>query len=185
MSITAQQQLVQSARPWVGLDSEPSLGLQTAAFGFNGKVASVMYQMQIKNFSNYVATNVYPSIVLVIIGNKTFDLVPKATKEQCARYDRNPNIGGILFPGPAKLMKEGPTFPDPTFITEETTGLEAWVIGCIGYRDQFGNNHHTAFVYWLVDPKTHEPLVFDRPEHGYITQGAFEQNNSTGFAFAD
>ena len=39
--------------------------------------------------------------------------------------------------------------------------LEAFIVCCIRYRDQFGCLYHTGFMYWLVDPQTHYPIEFN------------------------
>jgi hypothetical protein len=59
-------------------------------------------------------------------------------------------------------------------ISKSYTGqLQAWLVGCIGYRDQFKTLYHTGFIYWLADPKTKQPFAFDPPAPNSELPGVF------------
>ncbi len=42
-----------------------------------------------------------------------------------------------------------------------TGKLEGWLVGCIGYRDQFDFLYHSRFIYWLNEPSTKHAKEFD------------------------
>ena len=56
---------------------------------------------------------------------------------------------------------------------------EAWLVGCTGYRDQFGWFYDTAFKYWLVDPATGAPIRIDSSPNTNVTVGIWQPHGGS------
>jgi hypothetical protein len=157
-----------SVRPWVGLDDAPD-ALQTSTLEFDNQGnAHIGFAFTTKNYSAVGAQNVVANGHLVIASDGA--VVQKETDENCGNnYVGNPAIGEVLFPG---RMRSVDSSQDVYFRQQMTSSsanakFEAWIVGCIGYRDQFGWLYKTQFQYWLTDAdpkkKYHSPVTFDIP----------------------
>ncbi len=166
-------QLRVSVRPWVGIVDEPG-GLQTTPLTFDAQGnASIRYSITVKNFSANAAQNVMTVAFLMV----TEDLEAIRAKQLEARGDNyvgKTDMGFLLFPGRDRLsVASASTFPRSQMVSKSYTGkFEAFLVGCVGYRDQFGAVYHTNFIYWLVEPSTNHPVEFDPIPNGTV-QGAF------------
>jgi hypothetical protein len=159
---TARDQLVRSVRPWVGLDdTKPGFGLDIkplVRFNPDGK-AFALYTIYIRLFGTSPAQDVYPIVHLVVTQNYT-DVIAQQ-KIACSEYDQSPH-GQILFLGSNPIIgQQSPTIPPVSakFLPgREKESLSAWVVACIGFRDQFFNIWHTTYMYGFDDPTTHNAM---------------------------
>lgn len=169
----SRDQLRISVRPWVGIVDEPG-GLQTTPLAFDGQGnASIQYSITVKNFSNSAAQNVMTVAFLIV----TEDIEAIRAKQLEARGDNfvgKTDMGFLLFPGRDRVsIASASVFPRAQMVSKSYTGkFEAFLVGCIGYRDQFGVVYHTNFIHWLVDPRTSHPIEFDVIPNTNV-QGAF------------
>lgn len=158
----SRDQLRISVRPWVGITDEPG-GLRTTPLTFDDHGnASIQYSVTVKNFSNNAAQNVMTVAFLMV----TEDLDAIRAKQLEARGDNyvgKTDMGFLLFPGRDRLfVASASRFERSQMVSRSYTGkFEAFLVGCVGYRDQFGFVYHTNFIYWLVDPSTNLSIEFD------------------------
>jgi hypothetical protein len=161
-----------SVRPWVGITDEPG-GLKTTPITFDEHGnASMQHSITVRNFSENAAQNVMAVAFLMV----TEDLEAIKTKQKETRGDNyvgKSDMGFLLFPGLARLaVVSASRFDRAQMVSRSYTGkFEAFLVGCIGYRDQFGCLYHTNFIYWLADPSG-RPAEFDAVPNTSI-QGVF------------
>jgi hypothetical protein len=159
-----------SVRPFVGLD-EGSEAIQTTELHIDETGnASLVYIIRAKNYSNSPASNVWADANLVVAD----DLNTVYEQQGYACGDAvigKPDIGLILFQGRDRVFT---SFPAMTTIDSKHSGsrLQAWLAGCIGYRDQFGYLYRTKFMYMLYDGAG-KVIVFDRPTQPINISGHF------------
>jgi len=151
-----------SVRPWIDITDEPG-GLKTTPIKFDefGN-ATMQHSITVRNYSENAAQNVMIVAFLMV----TEDLAAVTARQKEASGDNyvgKSDMGFLLFPGLARLAVASPSrFDRSQMVSKSYTGkFEAFLVGCIGYRDQFGFLYHTNFVYWMVDPTTGRPLEFD------------------------
>ncbi len=82
-----------------------------------------------------------------------------------------PDIGQILFPGRDRVFTSMPAMAKISS-KDEGSRLQAWLAGCIGYRDQFGYLYRTKFMYMLYDDAG-RVVVFDVPKQPIDIKGHF------------
>jgi hypothetical protein len=158
-----QKQLRLSSRPWVGLsDDIPDNAIITSplALDANGN-ALVQYIITTKNFSNAGAQGVMAYARLLVTEDLTF--IDQQIEETCgANYIGKVKVGAVLFPGIGRIITQsGGFFQKSEMKSPSYQGkFEAWLVGCIGYQDQFQFLYRTKFWYWLVDPATMRPIEF-------------------------
>lgn len=159
---TSRDQIRLSVRPWVGLTDDPDPIQSTPiTFDQDGN-ASIEYQLEMKNFTGGAAQDVVSTARLLV--TEDGGAIKAARQEVCSdNYVGHPerDMGLTLFPGTAHLVKtSSSSFERSKMVTNSYTGgVEGWLIGCIGYRDQFLHLYHYAFVFWyLLDRSsdTHE-----------------------------
>lgn len=162
-----------SVRPWVGITDEiGSVQTSPIQFDANGN-ASMGYSITVKNFSQNAAQNVMVVAALLV----TEDLEAIRAKQSELSGDNfvgKTDMGFLLFPGNARLgTQSASSFPRNKMVSKSYTGkFEAFLVGCVAYRDQFGVLYHTKFIYWLVDPATRHPIEFDATPNT-VQQGIF------------
>jgi hypothetical protein len=145
-------------RPWVGIDdTEGALETTTVRFDDKGD-AHIGYRIRVRTFNNSAAQNVWPVAVLMI----TEDLTKiRAKVNAVCSNAATSDSGNVVFPGRPRLDTRSASLVQRSEMQSLTGKYEAWLIGCIAYRDSFGAMYHTGFIYWLTDPKTNLGLEFD------------------------
>jgi hypothetical protein len=178
----AKSQLRLTVRPWIGIADEPD-AVKTSPIRFDEKGnASIGYAIKVKNFSNIAAQNVMSNAELVI--TDYYPITDSKQKEACGDgYVGNPDIGNVIFPGKDGFSQQSAsTFARSDMVAKSyTKKLQAFLVGCVGYRDQFKTVvYHTGFVYRLVDPRTNETLQFD-PIPNTVLNGVFLPSEAGSF----
>jgi hypothetical protein len=154
-------------RPWVGIDDAEN-ALQTTAIRFNADGNAHMgYRIQVKNFSNSAAQNVLPVVVLMI--TEDIESVRARERSVCENYVNNSDFGNTIFPGRQRLSAQSSSLAQRSEMRSSKGKFEAWLVGCIGYKDSFGHLYHTGFIYWLTDPKTTLGFEFDATPNREVT----------------
>jgi hypothetical protein len=144
------KQMETANRPWVGLDEQAGLQASSIVFDGDGQ-ARVDYVITAKNFSSFVANNVFSRAELMI----TQDLATIDTRQKmvCAEVTQNLGLGFALFPGADRHINKWPSFVKKSEIIWNTKAvppqkdLTAMLVGCTGYRDSAGIAHHTGFIF--------------------------------------
>jgi hypothetical protein len=157
----AKEQTRISVRPWIGVSDDPK-ALQFSAVEFDqlGN-AEIKWGILTKNYGSSGAQNVFVFAQLLV--TEDIDRINRSENESC-RMVGDPRMGDVSFPGKREF---GQTmfsdYPKGEMVSKSGDGkLEAWIVGCIGYRDQFGYLYHTLFKYWLVQPEgVSEPVRVD------------------------
>ena len=157
----ANQALIASQRPWVGLDDENPLETTPLTIAADG-TASLRYTVNAKNFGNYGANSVFAFAHLIV----TQDLsdMPQLERQFCLE-DISPRIGFVLFP--SARTRATTMFPDSVpasrRITHAGSGsqFQAYLVGCVSYADQFGTPHHTVTEFRLGHAGTTSSVIFD------------------------
>jgi len=141
-------------RPWVGLDTEQP-ALQTGHLMIDkDKTIHTVCSIVTRNFGNYPAQNVFAGAELMVTQNITS--VHERERQLCAESPPG-NAGTVVFPGTNKVAWQWPSQVTKEQMIRNPGGgsqFQAFVIGCIFYRDQFGELHHTGFTYRLQKPGT-------------------------------
>jgi hypothetical protein len=130
-----------SVRPWVGLTDDMN-PIQTTRVAFNKDGdASVTYEIISKNYSNSAATGVTAHAQLLISEDIPY-IFGAALDEACSdNYVSLSSWGGsVLFPGKSQHVIKSASSVNRSVIKVGTEGkTEVWLVGCIGYRDQFSS----------------------------------------------
>jgi hypothetical protein len=159
-----------SIRPFVGLD-EGNNAIQTTPLLIDESGnARVTYIIRAKNYSNTPASNVWAFANLVVAD----DMRTVYEWQGYARTDEvigKPDIGQILFPGRDRVFTSMPAIAK-IIKKHEGSRLQAWLVGCIGYRDQFGYLYRTEFISMFRDAAG-QVAVFDPPKQPITIVGAF------------
>ena len=115
-----------------------------------------------------------------LVVTEDFTEVNRKMNEFCGdNYVGHPDMdmGFVLDPAKQQLVTEmGGLYPRSMMISKSSSKkFEGWLVGCIGYRDQFGYLYHMKFIYDLADPKfLGHPMEFDATPNTQIT-GSFKQ----------
>lgn len=159
---TMDKQIRVSARPWVGLTDDMN-PIQTSHVRFNTDGdAQVTYAIVSKNYSNSAATGVTAHAKLLISEDIPY-IFGAALDEACSDNYVSLNSwgGSVLFPGKSHHVIETASLVKRSDIKAGTEGkAEAWLVGCVGYRDQFSFLYKTKFVYWYANPATSVGIEF-------------------------
>jgi len=159
-----------SVRPFVGLDEGPD-AIKTTALHIDGTGgANLSYIIRAKNYSNFPATNVWANANLIVAD----DLYTVYEQQGYACGDAvigKPDIGLVLFQGRDRFFTSYPAITTIN-IKHQGSRLQAYLAGCIGYRDQFGYLYRTKFIYMLYDDAGNV-VVFDRPTRPIDIGGHF------------
>jgi hypothetical protein len=157
-------------RPFVGLDEGPDAIQTTPLFIDESGNARLTYVIRAKNYSNAPASNVWAFANLVVAD----DMATVYEWQGYARTDEvigKPDIGQILFPGRNRVFTSMPAIAK-IIKKHEGSRLQAWLVGCIGYRDQFGYLYRTDFISMFRDAAG-QVAVFDPPKQPITIVGAF------------
>ena len=138
-----------SVRPWVGLDEGlDSITASPLKIDADGN-ASIVYNIRTKNYSSVPATNVSASANLVVADdlNTVYEQQDNACSEAMVG---KPDIGLLLFQGRDRVFESVPSF---TKVSQKHQGgqVQAWLAGCVGYRDQFGYLCRTKFMWMMYE----------------------------------
>jgi hypothetical protein len=151
-----------SVRPWVGISDEP-MGVQTTPITFDEHGnATMQHSITVKNYSSNAAQNIMTIAVLMV--TEDLEAIKKGQQEISGdNFVGKTDMGFLLFPGKDRLANTSASrYERSLMVSKSHTGkFEAFLVGCIGYRDQFGFLYHTRFIYWLVEPKSGLPIEFD------------------------
>jgi hypothetical protein len=161
-NIIARNAMRQSQRPWIGPYRQTPL--ITGPIIVDNKGIRVDYRMSAVNFGSYGANNVDFWAQLYIAQDIT--TIWKRSKSACESSTSNPDIGRVLFPGQdTAMLNAWPAFamdiiPNKNANPQQKV-YQAYLLACIGYRDQFGIPHHTGTIYRSVHPENGETIVFE------------------------
>jgi hypothetical protein len=159
-----------SVRPFVGLD-EGSEAIKTTTLHIDETgAANLTYIIRAKNYSNSPATNVWADANLVVAD----DLYTVYEQQGYACGDAvigKPDVGLVLFQGRDRVFTSYPAIATIN-VKHQGSRLQAFLAGCIGYRDQFGYLYRTKFIYMLYDDAGNV-VVFDRPTQSIDIGGHF------------
>lgn len=152
-NIIARNAMRQSQRPWIG--PYKPLPLITGPIVIDNKGIHIDYRMSAVNYGSFGANNVMFWAQLYIAQDIT--TIWKRSQDACASSTANPQMGRILFPGQdTAMLNAWPAFAmdiirnnkaNPPYDT-----YQAYLLTCIGYRDQFGIPHHTGTIYRSTPP---------------------------------
>jgi hypothetical protein len=153
------KQMKTASRAWVGLSDERTpLEVGDLRIDGAGTVHVDGCAVWIKNFGDYPAQDVFTVTKLVL--TQTPASAQKVAQRMRARYANHPK-GTALFPGPSGRAPNWPSMVLPSGIIRIPNGgstVNAYIVGCILYRDQSGERHHTTFVYQYFDRSKSLPV---------------------------
>jgi hypothetical protein len=149
---TAGDALIQSNRPWVGV----MYPLEITAINWQAKpVPTANYVITIKNYGPSIALRlsiaanaVSDSLTLLQVQDQTCIRswkISRGTTLEGQEVERM--AGGMMFPSDS----HGRHFNDDPFPVSADSP-RFWIIGCITYDDQFGNDRQTRFANVYYDP---------------------------------
>jgi hypothetical protein len=172
-------QTIINARPWVGLTDEgPSLQTSPLRFDKDGN-ATIGYAISSKNFSNAAAQNVQSYAQLIV--TEDMASIDKIADVACSEnFIGKMGMGFVLFPGKFQNIEYSSSQFDKTAMSNPGADgkYEAWLVGCVGYRDQFNVLYRTKFYYWYVDKTTERPITFI-PGYNSEISGHFIEHRSS------
>jgi hypothetical protein len=150
---TGRQELELSKHPWVGLDNAAGgLNLKSIVIDSN-LTANVVGLPAVKNFGNYPAQNVDVMAALVLFGSHDSSTSLEEKQDTVCSAYIDPRIGDLIFPNTTHLPTEiVPAGPYQIPLSERGDTFHAFVVGCVIYKDQFGNVYQTGFEYLLLNP---------------------------------
>lgn len=155
----ARNQFRISVRPWVGIADEPG-SIATGPITFDGDSnASVQYGTRIKNFGPQAAQDIQPVAQLLI--TEDIEAIYTSQQETCSSFVQ-PGIGILLFQGKGRVSGYSVSVaPKSKMVSKTYDGkLQAWLIVCVHYSDQFGCPYRTPVIYNLVDPQNLRSVRF-------------------------
>jgi hypothetical protein len=159
----AAQAMRQAQRPWIGPDIKTPVITGPIVIDQHGTIIT-SYQMTAVNYGSFGANNINFWAQLYVAQDIT--TIWERGKYACAQATGNPTIGRIMFPGQERIM----TNPWPalamdvipnTKATPPQKEFQAYLLTCIGYRDQFGAPHHTGTIFRSVRPQNGETVMFE------------------------
>jgi hypothetical protein len=165
------RQMESQTRPWVGLDAANHPVRTSQPVIDNDGAARLDCFFNVKNFGNYPAQNTMPICNLVI----TQSIAPVRKMEKLCASQGLPSFGGaVMFPQGTQswrwqlVVAKSNMVKDPNS-TEST--FQAYIVGCIQYRDQFQINRITAFAYRLQPPNSMFGLTFEPTANTRVPKG--------------
>ena len=158
---TMNKQMRVSARPWVGLTDETQ-PVQTGLLSIDSDGnPNVSYAIASKNFGTTGAQDVMANASLVI--SEDHATIISGQAEACSDiFIGKKGFGLVLFPGKANtVMQSSGRYPKEKLKSGHEDGkFQAWLVGCVGFRDQFNFLYKTSFIYRYVDPRTQQAIRF-------------------------
>lgn len=152
----------QAQRPWIGPDIKTPVVTGPIMIDGHGLIRTD-YQMTAVNYGNFGANNINFWAQLYIA--QDIATIWKRGKDACSAASGNTGQGRIMFPGQERIM----TNPWPALAMDVIPNkkavppqkeYQAYLLTCIGYRDQFQTPHHTGTIFRSVKPDTGETLMF-------------------------
>jgi hypothetical protein len=158
----AQNAMRQSQRPWVGPYKE--VPIITGPIFIDGNGIRSDYRMSAVNFGSFGANNVFFWAQLYVAQDIT--TIQKRARYACENSTSNPDLGRVLFPGENTAMLDAWPALAMDIIQNKNANppqkvYQAYLLACIGYRDQFGIPHHTGTIYRSVHPENGETILFE------------------------
>jgi hypothetical protein len=105
-------------------------------------------KVTIKNFGPYPGKNVVALAWLMVIHDSMFKRVSDRVSSSCTG---GPVFGAALFPGATITREWDSVVTDKEKIRDPKLGDDPifvpYIVGCIGYQDTYGSQHHTGFAY--------------------------------------
>jgi hypothetical protein len=153
----------QSQRPWIGPYKQIPL-ITGPIIIIDDKRIQTDYRMSAVNFGSYGANNVDFWAQLYVA--QDISTIWKRSKYACESSTSNPDMGRVLFPGQDTAMVDAwPAFALDIIPNKNANPpqkvYQAYLLACIGYRDQFGIPHHTGTIYRSVHPESGETILFE------------------------
>jgi hypothetical protein len=160
---TARDAMRQSQRPWIGPFRQIPLITGPIIVDAKGMIRTD-YRMSAVNFGSYGANNVNFWAQLYVA--QDISTIWKRSKYACDNSTANPDIGRILFPGQdTAMLNAWPAFAMDVIENKNANPpqkeYQAYLLACIGYRDQFSIPHHTGTIYRSVHPENGETIMFE------------------------
>ena len=166
-----------SVRPWIGLDEGQSAIETTPLQIDKDGNAALVYKIVAKNYGSTPAANVWAMANLVVADdlNTVYEQQDRACSDDLIG---KPDIGMVLFQGKDRVFS---AMPSTTQISKKHEGsrLQAFLAGCIGYRDQFSYLCRTKFL-WMLQDNTGQVIVFDAPNQSLVINGHFVPGSTGG-----
>jgi hypothetical protein len=152
-NIIARNAMRQSQRPWIGPYRQ--VPLITGPIIIDDKGIRVDYRMSAVNYGSFGANNVNFWAQLYVA--QDISTIGKRSKYACENSTSNPDMGRVLFPGQDTAMVNAwPAFTMDIIPNKNANPpqklYQAYLLACIGYRDQFGIPHHTGTIYRSTPP---------------------------------
>jgi hypothetical protein len=154
----ARDAMRQSQRPWIGPFKEKPIITGPIVIDDKGAIRTD-FRMSAVNFGSYGANSVEFWAQLYVA--QEISTIQKRAQFACDTSTSNNNLGRILFPGQdTAMLNLWPAFamdviPNKNANPPQKT-YQAYLLACIGYRDQFGIPHHTGTIYRSVHPENGE-----------------------------
>ena len=158
----ARDAMRQSQRPWIGPYRQ--IPLITGPIIIDDKGIRTDYRMSAVNYGSYGANNVDFWAQLYVA--QDIATIWKRSKYACDNSTANPDLGRVLFPGQdTAMLNAWPAFAMDVIPNKNADPpqkeYQAYLLACIGYRDQFGIPHHTGTIYRSVNPSNGETIMFE------------------------
>jgi hypothetical protein len=152
----------QSQRPWIGPYRQ--VPLITGPIIIDGMGIRVDYRMSAVNYGSFGANNVNFWAQLYVA--QDISTIQQRAKYACENSTSNPDMGRVLFPGQdTAMLNAWPALAMDIIPNKNAnppqTQYRAYLLACIGYRDQFGIPHHTGTIYRSVHPANGETIMFE------------------------
>jgi hypothetical protein len=153
----------QAQRPWIGPDIKTPVVTGPIVIDQRGMI-STYYQMTAVNYGSFGANNINFWAQLYVAQDIT--TIWDRAKYTCSLATGNPDIGRIMFPGQERIMTNRwpalamDVIPN-TKATPPQKEYQAYLLTCIGYRDQFRAPHHTGTIFRSVRPENGETVLFE------------------------
>jgi hypothetical protein len=152
----------QSQRPWIGPDIKMPVATGPLTIDQRGMIMT-NYQMTAINYGNYGANNINFWAQLYIAQDIT--TIWARAKYACDVSTQNPNLGRIMFPGQERIMSNAwPAMAMDVIRNNKANPpyneFQAYLLTCIGYRDQFHLPHHTGTIFRYAQANGGESVMF-------------------------
>jgi len=150
-----------ASRAWLGPTNEgPAVRVGPLRVDVRGAVLLEKCEITIRNYGSFPAQDVWTIAKLVVTQ------IPAKAQEAAdampAQNTMHPR-GIAVFPGSSGQIWERPGQVEPSDRILAKDGRDdfwVYVVGCVLYRDQFGERHHTTFVYGCPKRGTDPDVAF-------------------------
>jgi hypothetical protein len=167
----ARDAMRQSQRPWIGPDIKMPVVTGPLIIDQRGMI-STNYQMTAINYGSYGANNINFWAQLYIAQDIT--TINDRAKKACDVSTDNPDIGRIMFPGQERIMSNAwPAIAMDVIRNPKADPpqkqYQAYLLTCIGYRDQFRIPHHTGTIFRYAQAVGGDSVMFEITPNVTIT----------------